>query len=557
VSVSPPPVTSSPVSAFSQTSTTPRRSSAALWLLRVIGVAAVLAVMAPILVVVLSWSSSQTDVWQHLIATQLGSLLFNTLLLLAGVGLLVSILGIGLAWFTVMCEFPGRAWFEWLLMLPMAVPAYVMAFVILGVFDFGGPLQSFLRLQFGQQYGSIDVRNAATVIIVFALVLYPYVYMLARSAFLSQSSDTTEAARVLGCNPWQAFYRVALPMARPAIVAGVSLAMMETLADFGTVAVFNYDTFTTAIYKAWFGFFNIQAAAQLASILLLFVALTLFAERRSRGGRRFVQGGRLQHRYRFPVKPVKAWAMTAICTLVLAMAFVLPVLQLILWAIDNGAMQLNTRFFELLQHTVLLAGLAAAITVFLALVLAFNRRQVKRGGFFSMAQLGYALPGSVLAVGIMLSFTFIDNQLLIPLQRFLGMSPAPVLVGSILTLLAAYWIRFLAVASGPLESSLERIRPSLPEAARTLGANGSDLVWRIYLPMLRPGLLTAAVLVFVDVMKEMPATLLLRPFGWDTLAVRIYEMTAEGQWQLAALPALALVAVGLIPVIISIRRSSH
>jgi iron(III) transport system permease protein len=543
--------------ALSEASGAPRRSAAGLWFLRLIGVAAVLAVMAPILVVVMSWGSAQTEVWQHLIATQLASLLFNTLVLLVGVAILVSVLGIGLAWLTVMCEFPGRGWFEWLLMLPLAVPAYVMAFVILGVFDFGGPLQSFLRLQFGQQYGSMDVRNALTVIIVFSLVLYPYVYMLARSAFLSQSSDTTEAARVLGCHPWQAFYRVALPMARPAIVAGVSLAMMETLADFGTVAVFNYDTFTTAIYKSWFGFFNIQAAAQLASILLLFVALTLFAERRSRGGRRFVQGGRLQHRYRFAVKPVKAWAMTICCSVVLALAFVLPVFQLLVWAVDESVAQLNQRFFELLQHTVLLAGLAAAITVFLALVLAFNRRQFKRGGFFSMAQLGYALPGSVLAVGIMLSFTFVDNQVFIPVQRWLGMSPVPVLVGSIATLLAAYWIRFLAVASGPLESSLERIRPSLPEAARTLGAHGRELVWRIYLPMLRPGLLTAMVLVFVDVMKEMPATLLLRPYGWDTLAVRIYEMTAEGQWQLAALPALALVAAGLIPVVISIRRSRH
>jgi iron(III) transport system permease protein len=535
----------------------PGQSRAGLWVLRLIGIAAVLGVLAPILVVVTSWSSAQTDVWQHLIATQLGSLLFNTLVLLVGVGLLVSVLGIGLAWFTVMCDFPGRGWFEWLLMLPMAVPAYVMAFVILGIFDFGGPLQSFLRLQFGQEYGSIDVRNAFTVIVVFSLVLYPYVYMLARSAFLSQSSDTTEVARALGCSPWQAFYRVALPMARPAIIAGVSLAMMETLADFGTVAVFNYDTFTTAIYKAWFGFFNIQAAAQLASILLLFVAITVFAERHSRGGRRFVQGGRLQHRYRFPLKPMKAWAMTGICSLVLVLAFVLPVLQLIQWAVAEGAAQLTQRFFELLQHTLLLAGFAALITVFLAMVLAFNRRQVKRGGFFSVAQLGYALPGSVLAVGIMLSFTFIDNQLFIPIQKWFGMSPAPVLLGSILTLLAAYWIRFLAVASGPLESSLERIRPSLPEAARTLGAHGTELVWRIYLPMLRPGLLTAMVLVFVDVMKEMPATLLLRPYGWDTLAVRIYEMTAEGHWQLAALPALALVAAGLIPVIISIRRTSH
>ncbi|MFT5888802.1 MAG: iron(III) transport system permease protein [Zhongshania sp.] len=539
-----------------QVATERRRTSPTVWLLRIIGLLAVAVVLAPIMVVLLSWSSEQTDIWQHLIATQLGGLLANTFTLLLGVGLMVSVLGIGLAWFTVMCEFPGRAWFEWMLMLPMAVPAYVMAFVTLGVFDFGGPLQSFLREALGQAYGSVDVRSELTVIGVFSLVLYPYVYMLARSAFLSQSSDTIEAARILGCSAWQAFYRIALPMARPAIIAGVSLALMETLADFGTVAVFNYDTFTTAIYKSWFGFFNLQAAAQLASILLLFVALTLFAERRSRGGRRFVQGGKLQHRFRFAVAPYKAWAMTGICLLILALAFFLPLTQLIIWAVGAGAEQLDRRFIELLQHSLTLAGLAALITVFLALVLAFNRRQPGRGkSIYGAAQLGYALPGSVLAVGIMLSFTYIDNQFFIPLQRLLGMNPVPVLVGSITTLLAAYWIRFLAVASGPIESSLERIRPSLPEAARTLGAHGSGLIWRIYLPMLRPGLLTAVVLVFVDVMKEMPATLLLRPFGWDTLAVRIYEMTAEGQWQLAALPALSLVAAGLIPVIISIRRS--
>ncbi len=536
----------------------PRRTGAAIWLLRAVGLLAVFGVLAPILVVVLSWSSEQTDIWQHLIATQLGSLLANTLTLLVGVGVLVSVLGIGLAWFTVMCDFPGRAWFEWLLMLPMAVPAYVMAFVTLGVFDFGGPLQSFLRANVGQAYGSVDVRSELTVIVVFSLVLYPYVYMLARSAFLSQSSDTIEAARVLGCNGWQAFFRVALPMARPAIIAGVSLALMETLADFGTVAIFNYDTFTTAIYKSWFGFFNLQAAAQLASILLLFVALTLFAERRSRGGRRFVQGARLQHRFRFSLSPVTAWMISLACAAVLFLAFLLPVVQLIFWAIGAGAAQLDRRFFELLEHSVSLAGIAALVTVALALVLAFNRRQKSRmSSIYGSAQLGYALPGSVLAVGIMLSFTYIDNQFFIPMQHFFGMTPAPVLVGSLLTLLAAYWIRFLAVATGPLESGLERIRPSLPEAARTLGANGGALVWRIYLPMLRPGLLTAAVLVFVDVMKEMPATLLLRPYGWDTLAVRIYEMTAEGHWQLAALPALTLVAAGLIPVIISIRQSRH
>ncbi len=526
-------------------------------LLRAGGVAAVLAVLAPIAVVALSWGSDESAVWQHLLATQLPGLLRNTAVLLLGVGVTVSLLGISLAWITVMCEFPGRAAFEWLLMLPMAMPGYVLAFVVLGLFDFSGPLQGFLHGQLGLDY--FDIRTEATVIAVLSLVLYPYVYMLARSAFLSQSSDTLEAARILGCSAWSAWFRVALPMARPAIVAGLALALMETLADFGTVAVFNYDTFTTAIYKAWFGFFNLQAAAQLASLLLLFVALTLLAERRSRGRRGFVQGARLQHHFRFQLSAPARWGLSLYCTLVLLLAFVLPLGQLLLWAVGEGIAQLDARFANLLYHTLSLASQAALLTVAIALLLAYNRR---RGGrhqrhFFELAQLGYALPGSVLAVGIVIAFTAIDQQLLAPLQRLLGMEPRQLLVGTVLTLLGAYWVRFLAVATGPIEAGLERIRPSIPEAARTLGAGHWRIVWRIYLPMLRPGLLTAAVLVFVDVIKEMPATLLLRPFGWDTLAVRVYEMTSEGEWQRAALPALAIVLVGLIPVAMAIRRSGR
>lgn len=525
-------------------------------LLRFIGVAVLLGVLAPVLVVVTSWSSDQTVVWQHFIATQLGDLLLNTLFLVVGVGILVSLLGVSLAWFVVMYEFPGRSWFEWLLMLPMAVPAYVMAFVALGIFDFGGPLQSFMREYVGLAYGSVDVRNTFSLVVVFALVLYPYVYMLARSAFLSQSSDLIEAAKILGCSPSQAFFRIALPMARPAIIAGVSLAIMETLADFGTVAVFNYDTFTTAIYKAWFGFFNLQAAAQLASLLLLFVALGLFTERRSRGSRQFTQGARLHHRFRQSPSHGKRLALTVYCALVVAVAFLIPLLQLLIWAIGAGYAQLDLRFFQLMFNSLSLAGAAALLTLTLALVLVFNQRRAGRAAaFFGLAQLGYALPGSVLAVGVMLSFSYLDNHVLIPLTEMLGFTAGPLLVGSILALMAAYWVRFLAVATGPVDAALQRIRGSYAEAARTLGVSGVALLRRVYLPLLRPGLLTALVLVFVDVMKEMPATLLLRPYGWDTLAVRIYEMTSEGQWQLAALPALTLVAVGFIPVLMSIRRS--
>lgn len=528
-------------------------------LLHLTGIVVVTMVAMPLLVIVLSWASDQTDIWQHLIATQLSTLLRNTLVLALGVGVGVTLIGVSLAWLTVMCEFPGRRWLDWALMLPMAVPAYVLAFVVLGMYDFSSPLQYWLRDTMGYSRG-IDIRSEATVIAVLVLVLYPYVYMLARSAFLAQGSDVMEAARILGCSSTAAFFRVALPMARPAIVAGTSLAMMETLADFGTVAMFNYDTFTTAIYKAWFGLFNLQAAAQLASLLLLFVALALTAERKSRGAERYVQGGRLQHFYRFRLPRWLGWLACTYCLVILSVAFFTPLLQLMSWTLQQGFAALDLRYMKLLWHTLSLGSMAAMLTVVLAILIAFCQR--KTGSrhwqrFFSLATLGYALPGSVLAVGIMLSFTWIENSLLVPMRHVLGWSSQQWLVGSVFALIAAYWVRFLAVASGPVDAGLDRIRSTIPEAARSLGVGGWRLLWRVYLPMLRPGLLTALILVFVDVMKEMPATLLLRPFGWDTLAVRIFELTSEGEWHRAALPALTLVAVGLLPVAQAVYQSGR
>lgn len=527
------------------------------YLLNVLGVLTVLSVLVPIAILLFSWSSPETDIWQHLIATQLGDLLRNTLVLLVGVAMGVTLLGVPLAWLTAMCEFPGRRWLEWALMLPMAMPAYVLAFVVLGLFDFSGPLQHSLKMSLGERFHYIDIRGDFSVVSVLVLVLYPYVYMLARSAFLAQGSDVMEVARVLGQNAYGAFFRVALPMARPAIVAGVSLALMETLADFGTVAVFNYDTFTTAIYKSWFGFFNLQAAAQLASLLLLFIILTLMAEKRSRGSRSYQQNARKPRR--FILKGPRAWLATGGCVLVLALAFVIPVLQLLQWVIAEGTAMVNSRYWQLLLRTLSLGLLASLLTVVLAILIAFSRRGAKgfRKTFFELATFGYALPGSVLAVGIMLSFAKLDNMLIAPAMSLLGLEPRQLLVGSVFALLAAYWVRFLAVATGPVESSLQRIRRSIPEAAKSLGASSSEVMWRVYLPMLRPGILTAAVLVFVDVMKEMPATLLLRPFGWDTLAVRIYELTSEGEWHRAALPALTLVLVGLVPVAMAVRQSAR
>lgn len=527
------------------------------YLLNTLGVLTVLSVLAPIAILLFSWAFPETEIWQHLIATQLGDLLRNTLVLLVGVAVGVSLLGVPLAWLTAMCEFPGRRWLEWALMLPMAMPAYVLAFVVLGLFDFSGPLQQSLKMSLGDRFDYVDIRGDFSVIAVLVLVLYPYVYMLARSAFLAQGSDVMEVARVLGQSAYGAFFRVALPMARPAIVAGVSLALMETLADFGTVAVFNYDTFTTAIYKSWFGFFNLQAAAQLASLLLLFIILTLMAEKRSRGARSYQQNARKPHR--FVLSGPRAWLATSACLAVLALAFAIPVLQLLQWVVTEGTAMMNSRYWQLLVRTLSLGVLASLLTVMLAILIAFSRRGASgyRKTFFELATFGYALPGSVLAVGIMLSFAELDKALIAPLLSLLGVEPRQVLVGSVFALLAAYWVRFLAVATGPVESSLQRIRRSIPEAAKSLGASSGEVMWRVYLPMLRPGILTAAVLVFVDVMKEMPATLLLRPFGWDTLAVRIYEMTSEGEWQRAALPALTLVLVGLVPVAMAVRQSAR
>lgn len=527
-------------------------------LLRVCAVVLALMVMAPLLVIALNWGEIQTDVWRHLAETQLLRLFRNTAVLVLGVGAGVTVLGVSLAWLTATCRFPGRKFFDVALMLPLAIPAYVMAFVMVGLLDWAGPVQGQLREWFGRG-ASFSFRGTGAVIMVLTLVLYPYVYMLARSAFLAQGREPLEAARVLGHSPWRGFWLVALPMARPAIIAGLALALMETLADFGTVSVFNYDTFTTAIYKAWYGFFNVQAAAQLASLLLLIVLAGLYLERKGRGDARYFQTRRRAASRRTPLHGGKALLASSWCGLIFTVAFVVPLGQLVIWVIQGAWKDLDARYLALVWHTLSLGTVAAMLTVAAAFLLAyFKRRYQDRLSdlLVRTATLGYALPGSVLAVGIMISFNHLDDWAA-ALQAQLGLTVQPIFVGGVAALLLAYLTRFLAAAFGPVETSLERIKPSIPEAAAILGARQWETVRRIYLPMLGPGLLTALLLVFVDVMKEMPATLLMRPFGWDTLAVRIYEMTNEGMWQRAALPGLTLVLVGLLPVAILVRRSDH
>ena len=516
-------------------------------------------VLLPLSVLALSWQNIDLQIWSHLWDTQMPRLLGNTLTLVVGVGCGVTVIGVSLAWLTSLCEFPGRRWLDWALMLPFAIPAYVLAFVFVGLLDFAGPVQSLLREWFGSGLRLPRVRSTGGVIIVLVLVFYPYVYLLARTAFLAQGKGLMEAARMLGQSPWQAFWRVALPVARPAIGAGVALALMETLADFGAVAVFNFDTFTTAIYKTWYGFFSLSSAAQLASLLLLAVMLVLYGERRARG-QDHAANERPRGQALYRLSGLKAWLASGWCALVFACAFVVPMLQLIAWCWQRGRFDLDERYRELILHTLYLGAMAALITVTVALLLAFARRQAPTPGIragVAVANLGYALPGSVLAVSLMLAFSFLDRELVVPLSGWLGGAGRPLLLGSVAALLVAYLVRFIAVAYGPLESSLARIRPSLPEASRSLGVGGPRLFFKVYLPLLLPGALSAALLVFVDTLKEMPATLLMRPFDWDTLAVRVFEMTSEGEWARASLPALTLVLVGLLPVIGLIRRSAR
>ncbi len=511
-------------------------------------------VLMPLLIIVFSWHSSQIEIWQHVIATGLGRLLRNTLVLMLGVGVVVMVVGVSLAWLTAVCDFPGRRLFDWALVLPMAIPTYVVAFVALGLMSYSGPVLTLWRTLFGADAWYPDIRSSTGVVLVMSAVLYPYVYLLARSAFLQQGRALTDAARSLGRGPWASFWQVALPMARPAIVSGMALALMEALADFGAVSVFNFDTFTTAIYKSWFGFFNLQAAAQLASLLLTFVALALLLEQKARGNKRRQQAGP-GTKERIVLSGGRGALAAGYCGLILSLTFLIPLGQLIVWVVDTRFSGLNFQFFALVQHTFLLGVMASVLVVCVALLVSFGQRWSHSRwsvAVLRLTALGYALPGSVLAVGVIMVFTFLDRNLL---SVFSGTAGAQILVGSLLALVLAYLIRFFSVGLGPVQASLERIKPNYQEVAHSLGLGYWQVLKRVYLPLLTPGIMTALILVLVDVMKEMPATLLLRPFGWNTLAVRVFEMTSEGEWARAALPALTLVIVSMVPVAYSIQYS--
>ena len=538
----------------SSTSLPARHQRGPLWPPLAIAILAGLALL-PLAVIFSSFSSPQGDIWAHFGEFVLPRLFLNTLWLLLGVGIGTAVLGISLAWLTAACEFPGRRWLTWVLLLPLAVPGYVLGFVMIGLLDYTGPLQSGLRDLFGSA-PQIPIRSRGGVIAVMALTLYPYVYLVTRNAFLTQGKRALEAAQTLGLNRWQGFFHVALPMARPWIAGGIALVLMETLADFGTVAVFNYDTFTTAIYRAWYGMFNLEAASQLASLLVVLVFLALLLEQRSRKGQRYSGSSRGDRSERIVLGPIARWLAFAWCMLVFSTAIAIPLTQLLIWAWQSQS-DFDLRYFGFLYHSLILACSGALVVVSLGLILTYAlRRRPGRFPAFAgrVAILGYAIPGTVLAVGFYLPMAWFDTQW-IDLGNVFGAQWRPLLGGTLAVMLLAYAVRFLAVGYHPVEAARHRITANMDEAARSLGSNSRDIVLRVHLPLLRGGIATAAVLVFVDIMKEMPITLMTRPFGWDTLAIRIFEMTSEGEWQRAALPAITLVIAGLIPVVLLMRSS--
>ncbi|MCZ6686519.1 MAG: iron ABC transporter permease [Gammaproteobacteria bacterium] len=502
-----------------------------------------------------------TEVWPHLLEFVLPRVLSNTFWLVLGVAILTTILGTGLAWLTAICEFPGRGVFAWALLLPLAIPGYVLGFVAIGLLEYAGPVQGFLREWLGPGSWLPPIRSRAGIIVVLSLTLYPYVYLVARGAFLTQGKRVLEVAQSVGFNSVQGFFKVALPMARPWIAGGVMLVVMETLADFGTVSVFNYDTLTTAIYHAWFGLFSVRAALQLASFLVMGVFIVVVVERWLRTRARYhpgksPPGGRIRLGAR------NRWLGFACCGLVLSLAFLLPFTQLLIWAwrdVVTGGLDL--RFWGFAWRSVSLSLTAAGTITVAALLLNYAMRLDPHplshlAG--RIATLGYAMPGTVLAIGIFVPLAFVNNQLQAILDfLFAANAPQLTLQTGLATMLLAYLVRFLAVAHQPVAANMLRITPAIDESVRVLGVSGWASLRRVHFPMLKTGLLTAFALAFVDLMKEMPITLMTRPFGWETLAVRVFEMTSEGQWQQAALPACAIVLVGLLPVVILTRRSDH
>ena len=546
----------------SLTPTAARKTRAAVpWLLATALLTALL-VVVPLGSVGLNVLTGGTaGTWAHMASTVLPDYVAATLWLCLGVGGGVAALGVGSAWLVSRFEFPWRRHFEWALVLPLAMPAYVAAYTYTDFLQYVGPVQSSLRQAFGwsrADYWFPDVRSTGGAVLMFTLVLYPYVYMLTRTALLERAGGLVEVARSMGLTQWQAFVRVSLPLARPAIAAGVALALMETLADYGTVSYFAVQTFTTGIYRAWFSLGDRTAAAQLAMALLAFVIAVLALERLSRGRARFHETTlRRTGTARTALAGGRAVLAVAGCMVPLLLGFLLPAGLLLRMALVEGDAQFGARFITLARNSVLVAGTTAMLAVALALLLGYAAR-VHRGPAMRWAHrvagLGYALPGSVIAVGVLIPVTRLDHLLSGWLRESLHLEVGLLFTGTIAALVYACLVRYLTAALQAVDAGLARITPQMDQAARSLGHTAAQTLARVHLPLLRGSLLTAGLLVFIDVMKELPATLVMRPFNFDTLATQAYTLASDERLAEASTAALAIVVVGLLPMLVLCRQ---
>ena len=530
------------------------RNQAWIWVFASLLAAALVA--APVFALLASFAAPAEETWVHLGGTVLLSYFLNTLALALIVAVLALVMGVSTAWLTAATEFPGRRVFAWLLVAPLAAPAYVIAYVYTDLLEFAGPVQTFIREATGwraSEYWFPQIRSLPGAALMLALVLYPYVYLLARADFLRRSTALFEAARMLGASPRRAFLQIVLPTARPAIAGGLALAMMETVADYGVVDYFGVSTFSTGIFRTWFGLGEPEAASQLAGLMFLFVAALIVFESASRRGRSAHSGARDRVGERMPLRGGHVLLALAICTAPIAFGFLIPVGVLLAMTLEGGDQLLGQGYFEFVANSFTASGLAALAATILAVLLAYSARlnpHPLNKVAIRIGALGYALPGALLAVGLLAPLTQLDLFINRVAAAQFDARPGLVLTGTIAALIFAYVARFLTVAFNTCQGGLEKISPNLDAAARSLGAPPNRVLAQIHLPLMRASVLSAGLLVFVDVMKELPATLLLRPFNFDTLATRVYRLASDERLSEASTAALTLIAISLAPAIL-------
>ncbi|MBR9729395.1 ABC transporter permease [Shewanella intestini] len=525
------------------------------WTLAGYIVAAIL--ILPLLALLVQATMPDEAVFSHLYDTVLPTYIYNSLILMLLVCVGSLLIAIPAAWLIARCDFPGRKYFQWLLLLPLAMPAYIVAYVYTDLFDYAGIVQRTLRMLFEWQgphdYYFPQVRSLGGAAIMLSLVLFPYIYLLARTAFMEQSSSLLHASRVMGCGSWRSFWRLSLPMARPALAVGVALVAMETAADFATVDYFAVPTLTTAVYDTWLGYGSLAAAAKLSTIMLLVIFAIVGFERFARRKQKLFQKQTgIDESDRHVLNGSKMLVATAYCSVLLLLAFVLPFVILCQYAVDYFAQSWSAKFFEYSLNSLYISALVSALCVTISLGLVFVRRVSPRRMDTvpsRLASTGYAIPGTVLAIGVLVPLTYLDFGINDIYAYFDQKGPGLVLTGSVCALVFAFCVRFIAITIGSIENSYKQISPSLDMASITMKQTPTNLLWRVHLPLLNKGIFAGALLVFIESMKELPAALLLRPIGFENLATHVYQYVSDEQLELGALSAIVIVLVGLIPLI--------